>query len=77
MERNGITKMNILLNELESWLHVKNKPLWVERVASEIPTETLKELIKAKRLLEENEKASKFLDKALSEELDRRIDFLM
>lgn len=69
--------MIMLLNELESWLHVKNKPIWVERLSSEIPVETLKELVKAKKLLEENNKASEFIDNALKEELDRRIDFLM
>lgn len=70
-----------LLNELESWLHVKNKPIWVERILSEIPEDKLKkllrELLKAIKVYEENYKAMEFLDKALKEELDRRLDFLM
>ena len=68
---------NNLLNELESWARVKNKPLWVERLVSELGLEKTIELANAIRFNEQNKQALEFMEKVITEENIRRIDFLM
>jgi recombinational DNA repair protein RecR len=66
-----------LLNELESWTRVKNRPIWVENLVSELGVDKTLDLIKAIKFNEENKDALEFVNRVLTDENIRRIDFLM
>jgi recombinational DNA repair protein RecR len=66
-----------MLHEIEAWASLKEKPIWLDRIVSELGVEKTLEVTKAIRFNQENKAAIEFVERVMSEELDRRLDFLM
>jgi len=66
-----------LLHELEVWAKLKDRPIWIDRLVSELGVERTLELAKAIKFNEENKEALEFVENILTQENIRRIEFLM